>query len=273
MKHITRTTALAGLALLALTACGGGDDDQEASSGPATVEATSEDPFENIPDDAPIHDMDEDDIAQHMLGCDDGLSAEECQQQYESGIEAESIERSIEECQEYIEAAAGGGWAVGSCSNYTMTNTEFYQVFEERTGETVPDDLREANPTCDELTDELAEAISDHNKDPQSASAEGAVAYAEDRIEMHDCDDEVAQNLEAGQEGPADGTLPSADEVDFYGPISHPDELMVEISTLEGCEDPNIIWGGLRNGELEGFDIDAQYMDELESWMQDNGCW
>ena len=258
--------------LLALTACGGGGDGAE-SAAPTVADTASGDTFEDIPDDAPIHDMDEDDLMQHFLECDDGLSAEECQQQHESGVEVESIERDIQACQEYIGEAEGGGWAVGSCSNYTMTNTEFYQVFEDRTGEPVPDDLREANPTCDKLTDELTEAVSDYNRDPQSASAEGAVAYAEDRVEMHDCEDEVSQNLESGQATPSDGALPSADEVDFYGPISHPDELMVDINTIEGCEDPNIIWGGLKNGELEGFDIDAQYMDELEVWMQDNGCW
>lgn len=271
-----RTLALPAVALLALTACSSGDDEPE--SAPATTESvqaesTSEDPFEDIPDDAPIHDMDEDDIAQHFLDCDDGLSAEECQQQYEAEIEAESIERSIEECQDYIEESQDGGWVVGGCFNYTMTNAEFYQVFEERTGQAVPEELREPDPTCDELADELAEAVSDYNRDPQSASAEWAVENVEGRITMHGCDDEVDQLMQADPTDSADGSLPDASEVDLYGPISHPSELQVKIDTLEDCESAHIIWGGLMNGELEGFDIDTDYLSELEGWMDNNGCW
>lgn len=78
-------------------------------------------------------------------------------------------------------------------------------------------------------------------------------------------DDDVAES--------SGDNLPSADEVDFYGPIGHPLELQVDIKTIENCETADIIWGGLMNGEMEGFDIDTQYLAELEDWMQGNGCW
>lgn len=74
-------------------------------------------------------------------------------------------------------------------------------------------------------------------------------------------------------EAQAGDALPSAGEIDFYGPINHPSDLQADISTLEDCETAEIIWGGLINGELEGFDIDQEYLADLESWMQANGCW
>lgn len=48
-------------------------------------------------------------------------------------------------------------------------------------------------------------------------------------------------------------------------PISNPSELQADISTLENCETAEIVWGGLINGELEGFDIDQDYLADLES--------
>lgn len=68
--------------------------------------------------------------------------------------------------------------------------------------------------------------------------------------------------------------LPDAEDVDLYGGgFSHPDEVMVDIDSLSDCETADAVWGGLINGELEGFEIDQGYLSELESWMQANGCW
>ena len=72
---------------------------------------------------------------------------------------------------------------------------------------------------------------------------------------------------------PSDSDLPDAQDIDFFGPISDPSELMADITTLEDCETADMIWGGLMNGEIEGLDIDQDYLAELEAWMQENDCW
>lgn len=268
----SRSLALAGAALLALTACGTDEPDTEPPPETAeTVAQTDEagDPFEDIPDDAPIHDMDEDDITRHMLGCDEDVSAEECEAQYQAGVEADFIDDEVERCQQFIEAdgiAPGGG-----CSSFYMTNAEFYALYEERTGGVVPVEYQEADPTCEELHDDLAEAVSDYNRDPGSITAEWAVETAEDQLALYDCQEEVAQDTPDPVD-PSGGDLPSIDEVDLYGPISHPDELYVDIDTLDDCDSASIIWGGLLNAEMEGFDIDHDYVAEIEAWMDNNAA-
>lgn len=268
MRHI-RSLALAGVALLGLTACDSGDTEAEPPPETATTVAESDaagDPFEDIPDDAPIHDMDEDDLMQHFLECEDGLSADECEEQYQDEVETGFIDDEIERCEQFIEAdgiAAGGG-----CSSFYMTNAEFYTLYEERTGEVVPAEFQEADPTCEELTDDLAEAVSDQNRDPQSTTAEWAVESAEEQLALYDCEEEVAQDTPEPVD-PSGDDLPSLDEVDLYA-IGHPDELYVDIDTLDDCESASIIWGGLQNAELEGFDIDHDYVAEVEAWMDNN---
>ena len=51
------------------------------------------------------------------------------------------------------------------------------------------------------------------------------------------------------------------------------DDLYVDIYELDSCETADTIWGGLMNAELEGEDIDHQYLAELERWMEDSLCW
>lgn len=43
--------------------------------------------------------------------------------------------------------------------------------------------------------------------------------------------------------------------------------------TFDSCEDADFHWGGLMNDDLDGLEIDEQELADTEAWMQDNGCW
>lgn len=246
-----QVTGLALAVFLGLAACGSSaepdqEQAQEATGAPqADEEQEQDDPFEDIPADAPIHDMSEEDLAREMLGCDEGLSVEECEQQYQEEVEAASIEDSIAMCQEYIDEARDGGWAVGSCSNYTMTNSDFYELFESRTGEAVPADLRDPDPTCEELNEVYRESVAGFLEDTGSTTAEWAVEGAEEQLSLYGCEVSAPQDADGGSSG----------------------------VSFDSCEEADFHWGGLMNDDLGGLDIDDQELAETEAWMQDNGCW
>lgn len=165
MKTATITGG-ALVALLALTSCGGNDepaDAQEADTG-AQVDAetpmptedvappeedagedfeppasNSEDPFEDIPDDAPINDMEsEEDITRYMLDCDDDVTIEECESGYEDSVNQDMIAYDLEACHETI--AEGPG--LMSCFSTVLPDDEFWALYEDTYGEPVPEEFR-----------------------------------------------------------------------------------------------------------------------------------
>lgn len=110
-----------------------------------------DDPWANIPDDAPIHDMDtEEDVFRHMFDCDEDESVDACEQRYGDEIAEDYLKSNIEMCDEYIAEYEETGTVFWNCSGIDMPNSEFYQVFEERTGYPVPGALREEDATLEE---------------------------------------------------------------------------------------------------------------------------
>lgn len=159
-----RTTAMTGLALvalLALTGCGGNTGPADAgeadTSAPVDAETPPEtappvgpdaedfeppatdDPFEDIPDDAPIHDMEsEDDMIRYMLDCDDDVTIEECESGYEESVNEDMIAYDLEDCYETVQAGPG----FMSCYSTVLPDDEFYALYEDTYGEPVPDEFR-----------------------------------------------------------------------------------------------------------------------------------
>ncbi|WP_147107080.1 hypothetical protein [Nesterenkonia populi] len=130
-----RHFALLSASALLLAGCGTDDTSPETAT-------AGEDPFEDIPDDAPIHDMDDDDIYRHMFDCDDDLSTEECMERHEAEVEEQFDEAEFELCADHIAEYEEQGMSWASCHSARMPNEEFYDLYEERTGEEVPEHLR-----------------------------------------------------------------------------------------------------------------------------------
>lgn len=134
----TRTKTLGALAagLLLITGCGSGDE-------PEASDSSTEDPFENIPDDAPIHDLeDEEDVFRHMFDCDDSESVEECEQRFVDGVADSALDGYIRDCEESVAQYEEFGAAMLPCFHGSSDVDEFSDLFEERTGTALPDELR-----------------------------------------------------------------------------------------------------------------------------------
>lgn len=340
MKHITRTTALAGVALLALTACGGSD-----------VEDLSEEDRQAVAEDV---------VTRDFLDCEDGETTAECEVRYEEETSAE-MDEAMEEYDDEIKDMFGGEstgrmtedvtaeigepvevdlgpFVEGNdfAATVTLSAVEFSDTCVNYApgGETSPSEAGQfASLTWDIDVDAEADNAFDFNvnefrwddyhyalstptsldceldlghQDPIEPGESGQYTAIWDvpttsaelqwREPTHtvtwiidgdegDADaapepeaaepeaEDAAESAVVDDTEPYSAQFPSANEVDLYAPKSHPDELMVDINTIEDCETAGLIEGSLMNGELEGFDIDYQYLGLLQNWMQGNGCW
>lgn len=142
MKYAA-TASASIVTLLALTSCGGDTAPAEEAAPTERVEsspAAPEDPFENIPEDAPINEAeDEEDIFRMMFDCEDSETVEECEQAYADGVDADMLDYDIGTCVELVEQLErDGGDPLMDCTSVTVPNSEFYVIFEEEMGYSVP---------------------------------------------------------------------------------------------------------------------------------------
>ncbi|GAA3284460.1 hypothetical protein [Nesterenkonia halobia] len=76
-------------------------------------------------------------IAQDMLGCEEGQTMEECEAAYEEGLQEDFLQYDLEECEAMVES----GETFVPCTT-SGDEEEFYKAFEEEYGYPVPEEHR-----------------------------------------------------------------------------------------------------------------------------------